>query len=233
MHGIGQTLSNIVLSIVITMVGVVYGLLNFSESNQQQSANSIVQAALLDASDDNGKVIDGAMVINTSRFEQNIKQSNIDNWHKISRKNPRKDSEMAIGIYYLDDNSKNAHDFHQLEESQQSDRKVIKGVKVIVMRLNKTTPVPAKEKLASDIKSNDPQYGLLDKDHKQISIDDLDQLAKNETVYVTQPTDIITYLISGHGTLKADDIANGIPKTSPDRNQRGKDNNGYLGAYEK
>ena len=233
MHGIGQTLSNIVLSIVITMVGVVYGLLNFSESNQQQSANSIVQAALLDASDDNGKVIDGAMVINTSRFEQNIKQSNIDNWHKISRKNPRKDSEMAIGIYYLDDNSKNAHDFHQLEESQQSDRKVIKGVKVIVMRLNKTKPVPAKDKLASDIKSNDPQYGLLDKDHKQISIDDLDQLAKNETVYVTQPTDIITYLISGHGTLKADDIANGIPKTSPDRNQRGKDNNGYLGAYEK
>lgn len=233
MHGIGQTISNAVVCVVILLIGLIYGLLTFSESNQQQSANSIVQAALLDASDDNGKAIDGTMVIDTNRFEKSIKQSNIDNWRKVGRKRGNSSAELAIGIYYLDDDSKNANDFHQLEETKNPNRKIIKGVKVIVMRLNRTTPEPAKAKLKSDAESKDPQFGVMNKDHKLISTSDLDKLGNNETVYVVQPTDVITYLISNHGTLKADDAANGIPKTSPNKNQRDDNNKGYLGAYGK
>lgn len=228
MHGIGQTFSNMFMFIVITVIGIVYGLLYFSETNQQQSASSIVQAALLDASDDNGKVINGTMVIDTDRFEQSIKQSKIDNWRKRSHD---KDTSYAIGIYYLDDKSKNTNDFHQLETTKDNNRKVLKGVKVVVMKLSKTTPEPAKAKLTGNKNNHYSQLGVVNQNHEIISLNDLDKLDKNETVYVTQPTDIITYLISNHGTTRVDDSANGLPETNAAKNERDSAKNDYLTGY--
>ena len=48
-----------------------------------------------------------------------------------------------------------------------------------------------------------------------------------------QPTDIITYLVSGHGTLRNDDVANGVPQVKPDKNNRNNNAKDYLISYVK
>ena len=231
MHGFGQTISESVVATVLLVFGVLLSMLSLSENNQQQSANTIVQTALLDASDNNGKVVDGTMVINTKRFEKNLQQSNIANWRKKSRGSKNGQAEVALGVYYLDDQSKNATDFHKLENPKNPDNKAIKGVKVVIMRLIKSTPSEAAKKLAADQKSNNKQLGVADSEKQVIDNDQLDKLPSNSTVYLVQPTDIITYLISGHGQLRNDDTAVGFPKLKPDANNRDTTSDGYLGGY--
>lgn len=233
MHGFGQSLSTGITFAIMTVITLVLSMLMLSENSQQQSANSIVQTALLDASNNNAKAVDGTMVVNTQRFEQNLQQSSIDNWRKHSQSGKGSKAEMAISVYYLDDNSKNANDFHKLESPKNPANKAIKGVKVVVVRLIKTTPKAALKKLSADQKTVNKQLGVANSDKQAISTSELEQLSNNETVYLVQPTDIITYLVSGHGSLRNDDIANGIPKTTPDKNNRNHNSDGYLASYAK
>lgn len=231
MHGFGQTISNGIVAMVITVIGVVLAFLMLSENSQQQSANSIVQTALMDASDNNAKAVDGTLVIDPDRFEHNLQQSNIDNWRKVANRKSKAD--MALGIYYLDDTSKTAQDYHRLEENQKSNKKAIKGVKVVIMRLVKTTPTDALTKLNAQKEQNagNKQLGVTDGNKNIISENKLKGLSKDETVYLAEPTDIITYLVSGHGQLRNDDHANGIPKTTPDTNNRDNNADNYLNGY--
>lgn len=232
MHGFGQSLSTGFLFTVISLISIVLSLLMVSENSQQQSANSIVQTALLDASNNNAKAVDGTLVVDTKKFEQNLQQSSIDNWRKRTRKKGAQ-AEMAIGVYYLDDKSKNANDFHKLEAPKNPANKAIRGVKVVVMRLIKTSPKEALKKLAADQKSVNKQLGVANSAKQPITKTELEQLSNNETVYLVQPTDIITYLVSGHGTLRNDDVANGVPQVKPDKNNRNNNAKDYLISYVK
>lgn len=233
MHGFSQSISNFIVGAIMVIFGLSIGLLIFTENNQQQSANSIVQSALVNASDDNAKVIDGTLAINTDKFEQNLQDSNLVKWRQVGRRN-NSNAKMSFGVYYLDDNSKNANDFHQLEinPDKHTAIKTIKGVKVVVLRLIPINVDAALNKLNTADKNEDISFTDIQDTHKMLSKTDLQQMNKNDKIYLIQPTDVITYLVSGHGDLRKDDISNGLPKTKPDTNKRDLHKGNNLNHYD-
>lgn len=233
MHGTIQSITNYVLGTVLVVVMSFIFLLSFTQNNQQQSASSIVETALMDASDDNAKAVSGAMVINAQKFEQDLQQSNIDSWHKHSRRNNKENAQTAIAVYYLDDKSKTANDFHKLEMPVNKNNIPIRGVKVIVLRLIAMDLTQARKKVATDQKSNNPQLGIANSKKELLSATDIANLSGDTKVYLVQPTDIITYLVDAHSDLRKDDTANGLPQTKPDNNERDTNQQGYQSGYQK
>lgn len=232
MHGTIQSITNYIVGTVFLVIVSIIFLLNFTQNNQQQSANNLVQTALMDASDDNARAISGQMIINAHKFEQDLQQSNIDGWHKNSRRN-KGNAQTAIAVYYLDDNSKNANDFHKLEMPVNDNNIPIKGVKVIVSRLISTTLAQARKKVAADQKSANPQLGIADSKHHILTTSELDNLSGNSAVFLVQPTDIITYLVDTHSDLRQDDTANGLPVTKAQKDTRDDNQKNYQSGYQK
>lgn len=165
MHGTSQSLMTTIITFVMLMIGVLYGLAVFTENHQQFTSNQAVQAALADAQDSGGRVTRGTFVLNTKRFEQDLLDSNIDNWRKIDNKlnhtqgsarankpalTYKHGSKTTLAFYYLPDDSQEAKDFNTLNVQNKKPLEAIKAVKVIVTQNVGMSPSEAKNKLDND-----------------------------------------------------------------------------------
>ena len=227
MHGTSQSLMTTIIAVVMLMIGVLYGLAVFTENHQQLTSNQAVQSALADAQDSSGRVTRGTFVLNTKRFEQDLLDSNIDNWRKIDNKlnhqqgSARADntalkykngSKTTLAFYYLPDDSQEAKEFNTLNAQNKKPLEAIKAVKVIVTQNVGMSPSEAKNKLDND------KYGVFGVNNtkniditKQIrdgSINDSNcqsQTGSNQ-VYLTRPIDVITYTVDSLINIRPDDI---------------------------
>lgn len=227
MHGTSQSLMTTIIAFVMMMIGVLYGLAVFTENHQQLTSNQAVQSALADAQDSSGRVTRGTFVLNTKRFEQDLLDSNIDNWRKIDNRLNHKQgsaradkpalkyknsSKTTLAFYYLPDDSQEAKEFNTLNAQNKKPLEAIKAVKVIVTQNVGMSPSEAKKKLADD------KYGVFGVNNiknmditKQIrdgSINDSNCQAKtgSNQVYLTRPTDVITYVVNSVINIRPDDI---------------------------
>lgn len=227
MHGTSQSLMTTIIAFVMMMIGVLYGLAVFTENHQQLTSNQAVQSALADAQDSSGRVTRGTFVLNTKRFEQDLLDSNIDNWRKIDNRLNHKQgsaradkpalkyknsSKTTLAFYYLPDDSQEAKEFNTLNAQNKKPLEAIKAVKVIVTQNVGMSPSEAKKKLADD------KYGVFGVNNiknmditKQIrdgSINDSNCQAKtgSSQVYLTRPTDVITYVVNSVINIRPDDI---------------------------
>lgn len=232
MHGTSQSLMTTIIAFVMLMIGVLYGLAVFTENHQQFTSNQAVQVALADAQDRSGRVTRGTFVLNTNRFEQDLLNSNIDNWRQIDNKLNHKQgsarankpaltykhgSKTNLAFYYLPDDSQEAKDFNTLNAQNKKPLKAIKAVKVIVTQNVGMLPSEAKKKL------DDDKYGVFGVNNikniditKQIrdgSINDSNCQAKtgSNQVYLTRPVDVITYIVDSVINIRPDDISSYSP----------------------
>lgn len=227
MHGTSQSLMTTIIAFVMLMIGVLYGLAVFTENHQQFTSNQAVQVALADAQDRSGRVTRGTFVLNTNRFEQDLLNSNIDNWRQIDNKLNHKQgsarankpaltykhgSKTNLAFYYLPDDSQEAKDFNTLNAQNKKPLKAIKAVKVIVTQNVGMSPSEAKNKLDNDT------YGVFGVNNikniditKQIrdgSINDSNcqSITGSNQVYLTRPIDVITYIVNSVINIRPDDI---------------------------
>lgn len=170
MHGTSQSLMTTVIAFVMLMIGVLYGLAVFTENHQQLTSNQAVQTALADAEDRSGRVTRGTFVLNTTRFQNDLLNSNIDHWRLIDNKlnhtqgSARADkpsltynhgSKTTLAFYYLPDDSQEAKEFNTLNAQNKKPLEAIKAVKVIVTQNVGMLPSDAKKKL------DDDKYGVF------------------------------------------------------------------------
>lgn len=170
MHGTSQSLMTTIIAFVMLMIGVLYGLAVFTENNQQLTSNQAVQSALADAQDSSGRVTRGTFVLNTTRFQNDLLNSNIDNWRLIDNKLNHKQgsaradkpaltykhgSKTTLAFYYLPDDSQEAEEFNTLNTQNNKPLEAIKAVKVIVTQNVGMLPSDAKKKLEDD------KYGVF------------------------------------------------------------------------
>lgn len=232
MHGTSQSLMTTIIAFVMLMIGVLYGLAVFTENHQQFTSNQAVQVALADAQDRSGRVSRGIFVLNTNRFEQDLLNSNIDNWRQIDNKLNHKQgsarankpaltykhgSKTTLAFYYLPDDSQEAKDFNTLNAQNKKPLEVIKAVKVIVTQNVGMSPSEAKNKLDNDT------YGVFGVNNikniditKQIrdgSINDSNcqSITGSNQVYLTRPIDVITYIVNSVINIRPDDISSYSP----------------------
>lgn len=232
MHGTSQSLMTTIIAFVMLMIGVLYGLAVFTENHQQFTSNQAVQVALADAQDRSGRVSRGIFVLNTNRFEQDLLNSNIDNWRQIDNKLNHKQgsarankpaltykhgSKTTLAFYYLPDDSQEAKDFRTLNAQNKKPLEVIKAVKVIVTQNVGMSPSEAKNKLDNDT------YGVFGVNNikniditKQIrdgSINDSNcqSITGSNQVYLTRPIDVITYIVNSVINIRPDDISSYSP----------------------
>lgn len=232
MHGTSQSLMTTIIAFVMLMIGVLYGLAVFTENHQQFTSNQAVQVALADAQDRSGRVTRGTFVLNTNRFEQDLLNSNIDNWRQIDNKLNHKQgsarankpsltykhgSKTNLAFYYLPDDSQEAKDFNTLNAQNKKPLKAIKAVKVIVTQNVGMSPSEAKNKLDNDT------YGVFGVNNikniditKQIrdgSINDSNcqSITGSNQVYLTRPIDVITYIVNSVINIRPDDISSYSP----------------------
>lgn len=227
MHGTSQSLMTTIIAFVMLMIGVLYGLAVFTENHQQLTSNQAVKSALADAQDSSGRVTRGTFVLNTNRFEQDLLNSNIDNWRQIDNKLNHKQgsaradkpaltykhgSETNLAFYYLPDDSQEAKEFNTLNAQNKKPLEAIKAVKVIVTQNVGMLPSEAKKKL------DDDKYGVfgvhntnkidITKQIRDGSINDSNCQAKtgSNQVYLTRPVDVITYIVDSVINIRPDDI---------------------------
>lgn len=227
MRGTSQSLMTTIVAFVMIMIAVLYGLAVFTENHQQLTSNQAVQSALADAQDSSGRVTRGTFVLNTKRFEQDLLDSNIDNWRKIDNRLNHKQgsaradkpalkyknsSKTTLAFYYLPDDSQEAKEFNTLNAQNKKPLEAIKAVKVIVTQNVGMSPSEAKKKLADD------KYGVFGVNNiknmditKQIrdgSINDSNCQAKtgSNQVYLTRPIDVVTYVVNSVINIRPDDI---------------------------
>lgn len=233
MHGTSQSLMTTIIAFVMLMIGVLYGLAVFTENNQQLTSNQAVQSALADAQDSSGRVTRGIFVLNTKRFEQDLLDSNIDNWRKINNKLNHKQgsaradkpaltykhgSETTLAFYYLSDDSPEAKEFNTLNAQNKKPLDAIKAVKVIVTQNVGMSPSEAKNKLDDDkydvfgvneAKNSDITKNIdITKQIRDGSINDSNCQSKtgSNQVYLTRPIDVITYTVNSVINIRPDDI---------------------------
>lgn len=104
------------------MMGIIFGLSVFAESNQQMATNSAVQAAIMDARDDTARNVRGVFAVNQSILEKDLGANGSDgtystilnHWRKKNYKN------LHIKVYYLRDISKNAKKFDSVNKNKNS-----------------------------------------------------------------------------------------------------------------
>ena len=72
MHTTIQTEITGVISFIMLMMGIMFGLSVFTESHQQMAVNSAVEAAIMDSRDDNARKFRGVYAINQNVFEKDI-----------------------------------------------------------------------------------------------------------------------------------------------------------------
>lgn len=230
MHGTSQSIVMTIVVFVMMMIGVLFGLAVFTENNSQLTSNQAMQTALLDARDDSGRVVRGTYVINTDRFEQDLLNSNIDNWRKIDNKlNHAKNSHKAdrvsdpnakyssnartsLSFYYLNADSSDAKAFNKLNAENKRPIRAIKAVKVIVTSNREMTASDAKKLLEQDRKKKNIYGARAVLTGAGIGQDDIaDQILSgkisgNTKVWLTEPKDVITYEVNSLVNISPDDI---------------------------
>lgn len=135
MHTTFQTQITAIIAFVLIMMGIVFGLSVFSESNQQMATNSAVQAAIMDSRDDDARAVRGVFAINQSVLERDLGANGatssgqyadiLSHWRKKKYKN------LQVKVYYLRNTSENAQKFEKINKNP--DSIPVKGIKIMVL----------------------------------------------------------------------------------------------------
>lgn len=214
MHGTQQSLIMTIVAITFAVIAIMFGLAVYGENHQQLTANNAVRIALMDARDDSGRVARGPFVINKTRFEDDLNNSNVAHWRSINNKYNNKDkSQTSLSYYYLEDDSAGAQQFRELtkDEGTNKDLEAIKAVKVIVTQNEKVKASDAKKAIEADKKRPNPTLGAAringNKPGEDITEQVLDGSISGDTlVYVTRPIDVVTYVVNQNIHRNPDDM---------------------------
>ena len=123
MHGHIQTMIIVVISFVIAVVMLAFGITMFSQNHQEQSAQQAVYTSLLKARDDNARAVSGVFALDKSKFEAEVQKANVQAWSNTNK------GKIRFAYRYLPDNSARAQSLHLKEPIQ-----AVKAVKVLVQQ---------------------------------------------------------------------------------------------------
>ena len=126
MHGHIQTMIIVVISFVIAVVMLAFGITMFSQNHQEQSAQQAVYTSLLKARDDNARAVSGVFALDKSEFEAEVQKANVQAWRNTNK------GKIRLAYRYLPDNSARAQSLHLKEPIQ-----AVKAVKVLVQQQDK------------------------------------------------------------------------------------------------
>lgn len=126
MHGHIQTMIIVVISFVVAVVMLAFGITMFSQNHQEQSAQQAVYTSLLKARDDNARAVSGVFALDKSEFEAEVQKANVQAWSNTNK------GKIRLAYRYLPDNSARAQSLHLKEPIQ-----AVKAVKVLVQQQDK------------------------------------------------------------------------------------------------
>lgn len=129
------------IGLVLGVMALLFGLSVYSTNNQQMAMNNAVELMLTNSRDDDARVERGVYVIDKSKFENFLKNSNFDSWYKSRGRSTSKYSYRDVYPAYKfdEDTSSRAKAFLRLRSDAERKRGCvpIKAVKVAIMGTSK------------------------------------------------------------------------------------------------
>lgn len=129
------------IGLVLGVMALLFGLSVYSTNNQQMAMNNAVELMLTNSRDDDARVERGVYVIDKSKFENFLKNSNFDSWYKSRGRSTSKYSYRDVYPSYKfdEDTSSRAKAFLRLRSDDERKRGCvpIKAVKVAIMGTSK------------------------------------------------------------------------------------------------
>ena len=132
MHTGFQVIFDWIITFMIILLTVMFGMAIFAQNNNQQTANSAVQSALMAARNDDGRMVRGVFVVDRAKFMDYIEHSNVPYWHQNRFKDNDGKNALRFKVQFIPDTSEEAVKFNHNDDRENKNDLAIKAVKLVV-----------------------------------------------------------------------------------------------------